>query len=741
MHGRVPIAKATDFERAPAPDAIDLRHVQDFFWRRWKLIVTTAAVVAAVTFVVLLAVTPQYTATAQVLLDPRKEKIFGADTIVPELSLDTGNVDSQISVIRSTNLLQRVVEKTNLTQDPEFGLPAPPGLFSLLRSLVSVTPLPEAKPATAPTEAIAPDVLRAIGRLRSALDVQRVQRTYVISIAVTSEDPAKAARLANAIADAFIVDKLDARYEAAKRASLWLTERMDALREQVQQSEQAVADFRRKHNLVTAGSDAKVTLSEQQLSELNGKLVTARAETAERRAKYLQAQQVQSQGGNLQAIPDVVRSTVISQFRAQQADVARRTAELASRYNDSHPQVINARAELRNIENSISAEVGRILSNLKNDYDVAKAREDSLQQSLDQMTGQSGLDNEVSIQLRALERLNTANKTLFDNFLSRTKITQEQSTFEEREARVISPAAKPGAPSFPRKTLVLSLALVVGCLIGIGGSVALDMLNAGFTTPKEIEEKLGIPVLASIPLLDDTVLKINGKKLAPATYTHVKPLSRYAESIRALRMGVRMANVDNPAKVVLVTSSIQQEGKSTISASLAYSAAQANERVVLIDGDLRHPSATRFFGLSDEPGLVDMLTGAVAMEDVLFKLDGITVIPAGAKSNNPPDLLGSIRMKSLIEKLREHFDYIVIDTPPVGPVIDARVAMQLADKVIYVVRWQSTTREMVAQSLATLDADRKLAGIAFDHVDESKTPRYGPYSYYSSRYYTKYYEG
>ena len=741
MHGRVPIAKATDFERAPAPDAIDLRHVQDFFWRRWKLIVTTAAVVAAVTFVVLLAVTPQYTATAQVLLDPRKEKIFGADTIVPELSLDTGNVDSQISVIRSTNLLQRVVEKTNLTQDPEFGLPAPPGLFSLLRSLVSVTPLPEAKPATAPTEAIEPDVLRAIGRLRSPLDVQRVQRTYVISIAVTSEDPAKAARLANAIADAFIVDKLDARYEAAKRASLWLTERMDALREQVQQSEQAVADFRRKHNLVTAGSDAKVTLSEQQLSELNGKLVTARAETAERRAKYLQAQQVQSQGGNLQAIPDVVRSTVISQFRAQQADVARRTAELASRYNDSHPQVINARAELRNIENSISAEVGRILSNLKNDYDVAKAREDSLQQSLDQMTGQSGLDNEVSIQLRALERLNTANKTLFDNFLSRTKITQEQSTFEEREARVISPAAKPGAPSFPRKTLVLSLALVVGCLIGIGGSVALDMLNAGFTTPKEIEEKLGIPVLASIPLLDDTVLKINGKKLAPATYTHVKPLSRYAESIRALRMGVRMANVDNPAKVVLVTSSIQQEGKSTISASLAYSAAQANERVVLIDGDLRHPSATRFFGLSDEPGLVDMLTGAVAMEDVLFKLDGITVIPAGAKSNNPPDLLGSIRMKSLIEKLREHFDYIVIDTPPVGPVIDARVAMQLADKVIYVVRWQSTTREMVAQSLATLDADRKLAGIAFDHVDESKTPRYGPYSYYSSRYYTKYYEG
>jgi capsular exopolysaccharide synthesis family protein len=491
---------------------------------------------------------------------------------------------------------------------------------------------------------------------------------------------------------------------------------------------------------VTASSDTKVTLSEQQLSELNGKLVTARAESAERRAKYEQAQQVQTRGGNVQAVPDVVRSTVISQLRQQQAEVARRTAELAARYNDTHPQVVNARAELRDIERSITAEIGRILSNLKNDYDVAKAREDSLQKSLEQLTGQNDVDNEVSIQLRALERLNVANKSLFENFLSRSKITQEQSTFEERDARVISPASKPNSPSFPRKTLVMSLALVIGCLIGIGGSVALDMLNAGFSTPKEIEEKLGIPVLATIPLLRDSERKIDGKPVDPAMYTHKKPLSRYAESIRALRMGVQMADVDNPAQVVLVTSSIPQEGKSTISTSLAYSALRANQRVMLIDADLRHPSVTHFFGLDNEPGLVDLLTGTVAVEKAFVKMDGLTVIPAGSKSQNPPDLLGSTRMKALIEKLREFYDYIVIDTPPVGPVIDARVAMQLADKVIFVVRWQSTTREMVTQSLEKLDADRKLAGIAFDLVDETKTPRYGPYSYYSGDYYKKYYE-
>ena len=303
-----------------------------------------------------------------------------------------------------------------------------------------------------------PDVLRSIGRLRAALDVQRIQRSYVISIAVTSEDSIKAARLANAVADAYVVDQLDARYDAAKRASLWLGERLDGLRDQVRQSEEVVAKFRREHNLLTTNSDTKLTISEQQLSELNAKLATARAELAERRAKYDQAQQVKKRGGDIQAIPDVVRSAVISQLRAQQSEASRRLADLVSQYNDNHPQVIDARAQLRNIDRSIAAEVDRIIANLKNDYDVAKAGESSLQNSLDQMSGSTALDGDVGIKLRELERINAANKTLFESFLSRTKITQEQSTFQERDARVISPATKPGVPSFPPPQVVGAVA-------------------------------------------------------------------------------------------------------------------------------------------------------------------------------------------------------------------------------------------------------------------------------------------
>jgi capsular exopolysaccharide synthesis family protein len=724
---------------APNSGGVDLRRVQDFLWRRWKLILSTAAIAAAVTYIALLAIPPRFTATVEVLLDPGNQKLLGATSVISELSLDTDSVDSQLSLLNSTNLLRRVVQQTNLTRDSEFGASAQTGLFSLLTSWLSKKQ--DVEPAPASSKAIPPDVLSAIRNLRDALGINRLGRTYVITISVTSRDPDKAAFLANAVADAYIVDKLEARYETAKTASNWLAQRMESMRAQLQQSEEAVAKFRREHNLVTTSSEGKVTISEQQLSDLNGNLVTARSETAARRAAYQNAAQLQEQGGNLQTVPEVVQSKVISDLRSQQAIAAQKVAELSNRYSNDHPLVVRARAELRDVNNSISAETARIIANLKNEYDVAKAREDSLQKSLDEITGASGLDNSVGIQLRELERIDAANKSLFENFLSQAKITSADSSLDVQDSRVISPASKPDSASFPKKKLVLSLAFVIGCLIGIGGGVALDLLNAGFNSQREIEEKLGIPVLASIPLLTAAERTVNGKICEPPSYCHMKPLSRYAEAVRTLRMGVQMADVDDPAKVVLITSSVPRETKSTIALSLAYSALKAGLRTVIIDGDLRHPSVSKFFRLEKGPGLVDFLAGTVGVEQTIASRDGITIIPAGSKSQNPPDLLGSARMKGLVDKLRQAYDYVIIDTPPVGPVIDAKVAVQLADKVIFLVRWQATPREMVSQSIDSLGAGRKLAGVVLGAVDENKVSRYGPYSYYSSYHYKSYYQG
>ncbi len=739
MHGKISPQTTRPLDEKGASDAFDVRLLQDFIARRWKIVMMTTLVVMALTFLALLAATPRYTATVQVLLEQRKEKIFGSDSVMPDLNLESGAIDSQISVIQSINLLRRVVEKEHLTEDAEFGKSGRAGLLSFVAGLFKSDEV--VKSAAPKLEgAIPTDVLRSIGRLRGALDVKRINRTYVLGISVTSEDAAKAARLANSVADSFVVDQLDARYDAAKRASTWLAERMEGLREQVRQSEEAVAKFRKDNNLINVSSEGKTTISEQQLSDLNGKLIAARAETAEKRAKYEQALQVNSRGGNLQAIPDVVRSTVISALRMQQAEVARKEADLAAHYSDQHPMVINARAERRDIDRSIAAEVQRILINLKNDYEVAKAREQSLAASLSQATGQTGADNNVGVRLRELERTNTANKTLFDNFLSRAKITQEQSTFEERESRVISPAIKPGAPSSPRVTLIEALAGAVGLLLGVGGAITLDMLNSGFTTPREIEEKLGQPVLSSLPLLGDKERRIDNKTLDLPRYLVAKPLSRYAEAVRAIRVGIQMADVDHPAKVILITSSIPSEGKSTLVQSLAFSAEKAGQKVLLVDGDLRHPSITKYWGMEDRGGLVDLLTGTASFEDIVIREGGLTVLAAGTKSQNPPDLLGSERMKLIVEKLRSMYDYIIFDSPPVGPVIDAKVLATLADKVIFVVRFQGTTRELVAQNVDYFVRNHKLAGVALNLVDESKTPRYGAYSNYSGYYYKKYYQ-
>ncbi len=742
MHGRVSLpASAALNELRDDADAIDLRQLQDFFWRRWKLVGMTMIAVMVLTLLALFTVTPRYTATAQVLLHPQQGKVFGAQDILPELSLESGNVDSQVTVIQSISLLRRVVEREKLTDDAEFGQPARPGLMHMLIGYFVGDENPPNAPEAKADAASAPSAtLRSIRRLRSALDVQRVNRTYVLSISVTSEDPLRAERLADAVADAYVVDQLDSRYDSAKRASAWLAERMDGLRGQVHDAEEAVVAFRREHNIQSTSADSKVTIGEQQMSELNAKLATARADAAEKRAKYEQARDMQAERGDLQAIPDVVRSTVISQLRTQEAEVTRNEADLVSRYSDQHPLVINARAQRRDIEKSIAAEVARIISNLKNDYDVAKTGEESLQASLSLLTGQSGPDNDVGLRLRELERTATANRSLYEDFLSRAKLTAEESTLQEGEARLISPATKPGAPSFPSFSLVETLSGVVGLLIGVAGAVALDMLNAGFTTSREVEENLGLPVLASVPLLSDRDRVFAGKALDPSRYLIAKPLSRFAEAVRAIRVGVQMADVDHPAKVILLTSSIPQEGKTTLAVSLAFSAVKAGLKVLLIDCDLRHPSVTRYFGLEQAKGLVDFLTGAAPMEEAIKTISGMVVLPAGAKSQNPPDLLGSERMRHLIEQMRGAFDYTVIDSPPVGPVIDARVLASLVDKVIFVVRWSSTTRELVAQNLDPLIKDRKIAGIALNLVDETKTPRYGPYSHYSGYYYKKYYQ-
>ena len=555
------------------------------------------------------------------------------------------------------------------------------------------------------------------------------------------DDPARAAQLANAVADAYVVDQLDARLESAKRASGWLSDRLVELRRQLRDSEEAVAKFRKEHGLTRSGPT--VALNDQQLADLNSKLIAARTDAAEKKARVDFLADLAAGKKTLDSLPDTSMSSDVAASwgpcAAKLADASQREADLLARYNSRHPAVVNVEAEKRDIERSIAAETQRMAQTVKSEYALAKARLDAMEQSMRQATGQGELDNDDAVRLRELERTAAVNKTLFEEFLQKAKITDEQSTFRARDVRVIMPA-QPGGQSFPNARRVLLMALFAGLGLGVGGAFAMEMLKAGFTTPREVEEALGIPVLASVRRMNKSQLVKDGKSVPVPFYQMHYPLSPFSEAMRTLRSGIHMSDVDQPPKVIHVTSARPGEGKTTIAMSLAISAASAGLKVVLVDADLRHPAASRFFKLEQEKGLVDLLIGATTADNVLrfYKDLNLMVIPAGSKSLNPPDVLGSERMKMLISRLRETFDYVVLDTPPVGPVVDPVIVANLADKTIFVVQWASTPRELVETSIQQVSTHKRVAGVVFNFVNQDRAKKYGG-EYYYGKSYEKYY--
>ena len=528
MLNRLTTASAISSAIHPAePEhGLDLREAIGFLWRQWIFITSIIAAVLFVAAVYVFSETPRYTATAQVLLEIPQERAAKDDVVYSGVNLDFNTVESQLAIIKSSVFLQRVVEKLALISDPEFGSAVPetaqpPSLYARTRSSLvawirsaflggsaaSAPPLPK-------DEAVASRLTSTVQRLKGAITAARAGQGYVLAISVTSVDPVRAAKLANAVADGYVVEKLDARFEAAKRASAWLSDRLVELRKQLRDSEEAVAEFRAKHGFVQSGA-ANVTLSQQQLSELNASVLTARADVAQKKARVDLLRSILEKGGSVQSLPDFPSSPVLETLNQQQAALSQKESDFARRYNVGHPLVVNVRGELADVQRAIAEERQRLAAkfaaNVESEYELAKARSDSFERSFREATGQSNLDDKTAITLRELERTAAVNKSLFEDFLQRAKITQEQSTFEARDARVITPAMMPGAPSSPKKTQFMTLALIMGLFLGVGGAVAKDKLNGGFATPRQIEDMLQVPLLTSVNVMNSRDLTVKGK--------------------------------------------------------------------------------------------------------------------------------------------------------------------------------------------------------------------------------------
>lgn len=736
--------------QAEQASGFDIREAINFVWRQWKFIAGVTALAVLIGAIYIVRQVPLYTASSQLLLDPRKEKAAGQDAVLTDAILDLPAIESQIAIIKSSSLLRRVVEKERLVNDSEFGAgPSGAGsdILASIKGFFTRSETAEPKPAqpvqvSSDLSDASPEVIATVENLKGAVAVTRAGQALVLNVSFTSADPAKAARLANAVSDAYVVDKLDARFEAAKRASSWLNDRLVELRQKLRESEEAVARFKADNNLVASTQGA--SLSQEQLGQLNSRLVQARAETAEKKARLDLLNKIQNGGGNISALPDIMNSGTIADLRKQENDLQRQEADLRARYSDRYPAVVNIRAQISDVRRAMSAEIGRLTINIQNEYQLAKARQEAVEKTLREVTGQTDVDNTKLISLRELERTAAVNKSLFEDFLQRARVTQEQSTFEARDARVITPALSPQFPSSPKKLQITFLSLILGLMAGVGGAYTLELLNAGFTTPRQVEEQLDMPLLASISKMESRDLAVDGAVLSMPEYPLIKPLSRFSEAVRSLRSAIQMSDVDNPPKVLQLTSTIPGEGKSTLAMTIAVSAAQSGQKVLVIDCDLRHPSTSRYFKADQKVGLVDYLIGSVELQQaVMFdEKTGLWVLPAGSKTQNPPDLLGSDRLKQLMTALRQKFDLIIVDTPPMGPVVDPLIVSHIVDKVIYVVRWASTAREMIGHSIQRLSGHKKVAGVVFNYVVDAQAQKYGKYAYsyyYGGRYYKKYY--
>jgi succinoglycan biosynthesis transport protein ExoP len=730
--------------------AVDIAELFRILRRRQWIIVGTVVLFTGLAGLISFQLTPQYTAVAKIMIDARKERVVDIQAVLSGLNPDATMMESEIEVLTSRSLAERVVRQLHLDDDPDFnpalsitkkkswlqGLSPFDWLPKEWREVLHPSPpTPQLTAADQKHEALSHVVDQFLARLR----VTAIGRSLVMSIAYVLPDPAKAARIANTLAEQYLVSQLEAKFDATKRANDWLAQRLDGLRQQVEVSENAVVAYQAKHNLaVTAQTD----VTTQQLTELSTQLTLSRAETAAAEARLGQVEGLVRRGG-AESAAEVLNSPLIQKLREEESALQRKLSELATRYGDRHPRIINARAEIAQLHNSIENEVAKIVQNLRNQVQVARARQEALSNDVQHLKEQANEVKGAEVELGQLKREAQANRTLYDTFLARFKETKQEQGIDQPDARIISTADIPAALTYPKKSLIVALAAAASLWLGIFLAFIVERLDSGFRGAEQIRTAAGLSTLALIPYQGRL-----GRRKRPEAFVVAKPASQLAESIRTLLAGVLLSDIDTVPRTVLVTSALPGEGKTAISVLLARVAALGGKRTLLIDCDVRRPSIQRVLypkpqagAERDQPpiGLSDVLTEQVSFNEAIFadKETGLHVLFAGHGVPNPENLVHSKHLAGLLEMVTERYDLVIIDSSPVMAVADPLILAALTDRTIFVIQWEKTPRKVALSALRQLaNANAQLAGVVLSQVNVRRHARYGfgDYGYYYGRY-------
>lgn len=773
-----------------------------FVRRRFRIIALSLLASAALGAGYLYLAHPVYTGRALLIIDAPKMQVYQGQS--PQQGpVNSATVDTQIQIIESDDIALSVINQLKLDQDPAF-LADSGGLLATIEAKM----MSFAQHAFGITAALSPGMLSAqsvaLANFHRGLTVTRVNMTYAIEIKFASSNPFRAAKIANAIADAYEMNAFEAKYQITGDAAKWLQDRLAQLREQTTNAEREVVDYETENGIVNTGGEL---LNKQQIAELNSELIQARAATAGAKARLdginnvLNANKADPDAAG--AVADSLHDDVINKMRAQYLQDERQANEWAAKYGAQHQAVLNLRSDMNALQQGIFQEVQRIASSYQSDYAIAQTRESSIQHSLSQLISESRAAQKAEVTLHSLESSAQTDRALYDNFLQRYMESVQQQSSPLTESRLITHARPPSAKIWPRPLLIMGLALLGGSIFAAIVGMFRELSDRVFRTTLQVSEHLQSDCIAVIPLVTGAtgpvlafqkakpaasvvaaerakggvgtavralVVRTLGRGIpdswrslgAPRRRTRRRrrtlrveesvcwtvanaPCSRFSESIRTIKIAADNGHLENQSKSIGVTSSLPNEGKSTIAISLAALIAQGGGRAILLDCDLRNPSLTRLLAPDAKAGLLEVIAGEAEVEDVLWREPGtgLAFLPSIVTSQfaRSSDILASEKMRQLIDQLRQSYEYVIMDLCPLAPVVDARVAGRFVDSFLLVIEWGRTKIEVVQHALRNAPGvGDKCIGMVLNKANMKSFVRYaGEHdSYYNNPYYNRY---
>lgn len=741
------------------------RHLAAF--RRQIPLVITSMLMASLAGVVVATDLPRYyTANSLVLLDNKRVRAVEDNYDSQSVPIDNTSsyIESQVEVIRSAQVAESVIRKMNLLEKP---LPVAPSPIHVISSPFKY--VVKLIKGNSPSENNPGKLLQStIMQLQSGLEVRHMLHTQVIQISYVAPTPSLAADIANAYAEAFINDQLNAKYEVTRRASAWLKDRLTELKQQSYDAELALQDFRAKNHLIfTSGK----LINEQQIADLNSQLITARSDHARAEARFGRLKQIIANHETHAVVSDTFGSGIVEALRTKYLDASKREAELKTRVGPEHASLKSIRREIEQYEKQIFDELARLAEAYRSEVDIASARENALSASMRNLIANAESQNKTLAASHNLEQQAENLRSLYESYSKRYQESLQQQSFPIAEARVITPAFEPTTPSHPKKAILTLMFTLLGGIVGVGVGLYREQSEKGFTNEAQVRDRLNIDALGIIPVIQAAPNESPSPQpprqssekgvalLVPAfcqvtshrdglwNYILTHPNSRTGETLLAAKLAVDTRCDTSRCKVIGIASALPGEGKTLVAKNFASLLASLRARVLLMDGDLRKRALSSELTPQAAHGLIQVITGKCDIASVLHvePQSSLHVLPVVKKNRitHTSDVLASFSMHNLLKHLRSNYDYIVIDLPPLGPVIDACAISSNLDAFIFVIEWRQTPKKLIHNLLLENARVReKCVGAILNKVDVEKLTlfaesgsRYHQYKNYERTYY------